>query len=81
MRNFLLQSSCRAGEMSAQGPCVAATTATAVFGGLAPYAAHRLLALTGSPLVPGAMMAVVALGVLPLLLAMPETAAGNAPIK
>ena len=61
------------GEGRLSGLALGATAATAVFGGLAPYLAQRLMERTGSPLVPGAMIAVVALGVLPVLLAMPET--------
>jgi len=51
------------------------TTATALFGGLTPYLAQLLLQETGWAPVPGAMIAVVAICVLPILLAMPETAA------
>jgi MHS family proline/betaine transporter-like MFS transporter len=65
------------GEGRLSGLALGATTATALFGGLAPYVAHRLLERTGSPMVPGAMIAVVALAVLPFLLGMPETAGRN----
>lgn len=50
------------------------TSATAVFGGLAPYVAQLLLERTGWAPLPGAMIAVVACMVLPVILAMPETA-------
>jgi MHS family proline/betaine transporter-like MFS transporter len=50
------------------------TSATAVFGGLAPFVAQLLVQRTGWAPVPGAMIAVVACCVLPVLLAMPETA-------
>lgn len=63
------------GEGRLSGLAFGATTATAVFGGLTPYLAHILMERTGWPLVPGAMIAVVALFVLPLLFALPETAA------
>lgn len=51
------------------------TTATVLFGGLTPYLAQLLLQETQWAPVPGAMIAVVAVCVLPVLLAMPETAA------
>ena len=47
--------------------------ATAIFGGATPYFAQRLMQMTGSPLVPGIMIAVVAACVLPVLLTAPET--------
>lgn len=49
------------------------TTATAIFGGLTPYVAQLLLQTTGWSPVPGLMITIVALAVLPVLLAMPET--------
>jgi MHS family proline/betaine transporter-like MFS transporter len=61
------------GEGRLSGLAVGATTATAVFGGLTPYLAQLLLQRTAWAPVPGAMIAIVALGVLPLLLTMPET--------
>ncbi|NNM75318.1 MFS transporter [Sphingomonas sp. ID1715] len=61
------------GEGRLSGLALGATAATAIFGGFAPYVAQRLMAATGSPLVPGFMIAVVAIGVLPVLLTMPET--------
>jgi MHS family proline/betaine transporter-like MFS transporter len=56
------------------GLALGATSATALFGGAAPYAAHALLAATHWPAVPGALIALVALGVAPVLLHAPETA-------
>jgi len=61
------------GEGRMSGLALGATAATVVFGGLAPYVAQVLTEWTGSPMVPGALIAVVALGVLPVLLTMPET--------
>jgi MHS family proline/betaine transporter-like MFS transporter len=61
------------GEGRLTGLALGATTATAIFGGIAPWAAQRLTDATGSPLVPGAMIAVVALGALPVFRAMRET--------
>ncbi|WP_043604945.1 MFS transporter [Novosphingobium sp. Rr 2-17] len=50
-----------------------ATTATALFGGLTPWLAQLLMQKTGQLSAPGAMIAVVALCVLPVLLMLPET--------
>ena len=60
---------CVAGGVSAVG-----AVATALFGGLTPFLAQLLIDATGWPLVPGAMIAVVAVVVLPVLLRLPETA-------
>jgi MHS family proline/betaine transporter-like MFS transporter len=62
------------GEGRLTGLALGATTATALFGGLTPWLAHLLIDRTGWTLVPGAMIALVALCVLPVLLALPETA-------
>jgi MFS transporter, MHS family, proline/betaine transporter len=62
------------GEGRLSGLALGATAATAVFGGLTPFLAELLIVRTGWPLVPGAMIALVALLVLPVLLTMPETA-------
>ena len=62
------------GEGRLSGLALGATTATAIFGGLTPFLAELLIARTGWPLVPGALIALVALLVLPVLLTMPETA-------
>lgn len=60
------------------GLALGATTATALFGGLAPWLAQVLTDRTGSAAAPGVMIALVALGVLPVLLTLPETKAGPA---
>ena len=62
------------GEGRLSGLAVGATVATTIFGGFTPYVAQLLMDRTGSALVPGVMIAVVALCVLPVLLTMPETA-------
>jgi MHS family proline/betaine transporter-like MFS transporter len=56
------------------GLALGATAATAVFGGLTPFAAEWLTQSTGWELIPGVMVAAVALAVLPILSRMPETA-------
>ncbi|MEO7634719.1 MAG: MFS transporter, partial [Sphingomicrobium sp.] len=61
------------GEGRITGLALGATGATAIFGGLTPWLAQYLIGQTGWPLVPGAMIAVVALGVLPVLWTMRET--------
>ncbi|MDB5726082.1 MAG: transporter [Novosphingobium sp.] len=61
------------GEGRLSGLAFGVTAATAIFGGLSPFVAQLLMARTGSPLVPGIMIAVVAGGILPVLLKMPET--------
>jgi len=61
------------GEGRVSGLALGATSATAIFGGLTPYAAQRLTEQTGLAMIPGAMIAVVALCVLPVLLFLPET--------
>jgi MHS family proline/betaine transporter-like MFS transporter len=61
------------GEGRLSGLALGATAATAVFGGLTPYIAQLLIESTGKPWIPGAMIAIVALSVLPVLLALPET--------
>lgn len=61
------------GEGRLSGLALGVTAATALFGGLAPFIAQLLMDRTGSPLVPGLMIAVVGCCVLPLLIAMPET--------
>jgi MHS family proline/betaine transporter-like MFS transporter len=62
------------GEGRISGLALGATSATAIFGGLTPYVAQVLTERTGWPLVPGAMIAVVAVSVIPVLIALPETA-------
>ena len=56
------------------GLALGVTSATAVFGGLSPWLAYGALAWTGAAWAPGAMIAVVAAFVVPVLWAMPETA-------
>jgi len=62
------------GEGRLTGLALGATTATALFGGLTPFLAQVLIDATGWSVAPGAMIAVVALAVLPVLLRLPETA-------
>ena len=61
------------GEGRLTGLALGATAATAIFGGLAPFAAQMLVQATGWPAVPGLMIAAVALCVLPVFMKMPET--------
>jgi MFS transporter, MHS family, proline/betaine transporter len=62
------------GEGRITGLALGATTATAIFGGLTPYVAQVLTQRTGWIMVPGAMIAVVAVLALPILVTLPETA-------
>ena len=62
------------GEARITGLALGATMATAIFGGLTPWAAQWLLERTGWSMAPGAMIAIVALFVLPVFWAMRETA-------
>ena len=62
------------GEGRISGLALGATSATAIFGGLTPYVAQVLTERTGWTMVPGAMIAVVAVWVLPILINLPETA-------
>lgn len=62
------------GEGRLSGLAFGVTSATAIFGGLAPWTAQLLLERSGWSMAPGAMIAVVAVAVLPVLLTMPETA-------
>ena len=62
------------GEARVTGLALGATMATAIFGGLTPWAAQWLVESTGWTMAPGAMIAVVAVGVLPVFVAMRETA-------
>ncbi|MGZ3305718.1 MAG: MFS transporter [Asticcacaulis sp.] len=61
------------GEGRLSGLAIGATAATAVFGGLTPYLAQLLMDVTGWKMVPGAMIAFVAVCVLPVLFTSPET--------
>ncbi|KUG09032.1 MFS transporter [Solirubrum puertoriconensis] len=62
------------GEGRLSGLALGAAAATAVFGGLTPFVAELLINRTSWPLVPCAMIALVAVLVLPVLFTMPETA-------
>ncbi len=62
------------GEGRLTGLALSATVATAIFGGLTPWIAQLLIARTGWSMAPGAMIAAVALCVLPVFLTMRETA-------
>lgn len=62
------------GEGRITGLALGATSATAIFGGLTPYGAQLLVEQTGWASIPGAMIALVALAVLPVLILIPETA-------
>lgn len=61
------------GEGRLSGLALGVTVATAIFGGLTPFLAELLIRQTGWISVPGAMIAMVALAVLPVFLTMPET--------
>jgi MHS family proline/betaine transporter-like MFS transporter len=61
------------GEGRLSGLALGATMATAIFGGLTPYAAQLLIDRTGWAGAPGAMIGLVALAVLPVFLTMKET--------
>jgi MHS family proline/betaine transporter-like MFS transporter len=62
------------GEVRISGLALGATMATALFGGVTPYLAQLLVQELDWPIAPGAMIAVVAIAVLPVLLTMRETA-------
>jgi MHS family proline/betaine transporter-like MFS transporter len=62
------------GEGRITGLALGATMATAIFGGLTPYAAQLLVEATGLKTAPGLMIAFVAIGVLPIFLGIRETA-------
>ncbi len=61
-------------ESRASGLGLGYTLATAVFGGLTPYVAQRLVEATGMPQMPGVMIALVAIAVLRVFALMRETA-------
>ena len=65
------------GEGRLTGLALGATLATAIFGGATPYVAQLLTDRTGSALVPGVMIAVVALCVFPILITLSETRPQN----
>jgi MHS family proline/betaine transporter-like MFS transporter len=56
------------GEGRVSGLALGATMATALFGGATPYVAQLLIARTGLAVMPGVMIAVVALCVIPVML-------------
>ena len=60
------------GEGRVTGLALGATSATAIFGGLAPYVAQLVTEQSGLAIVPGVMIAMVALCVLPVLLGLPK---------
>lgn len=62
------------GEGRVTGLALGATMATAVFGGFTPWLAQFWVERSGWPAAPGAMIALVALGVLPMFFTMRETA-------
>ena len=62
------------GEGRITGLALGATMATAVFGGLTPFAAQLLVERTGWQSAPGIMIAAVAIAVLPVMLTLKETA-------
>jgi MFS transporter, MHS family, proline/betaine transporter len=61
------------GEGRLTGLALGVTMATAIFGGLAPLVAHLIVERTGWAAAPGALIALVALTVLPWLWRLPET--------
>jgi MHS family proline/betaine transporter-like MFS transporter len=65
-------------ESRASGLGLGYTVATAIFGGLTPWAAQWLVDRTGAAEMPGVMIAVVAVAVLPVFLTMRETAPARA---
>lgn len=62
------------GEGRLTGLALGATGATAIFGGLTPWGSQLLVGRTGAAYAPGAMIALVALLVLPFLVTLRETA-------
>jgi len=61
------------GEGRLSGLALGVTVATALFGGLTPFLAELLVQRTGWDALPGAMIAAVAVLVVPVFLTMPET--------
>lgn len=61
------------GEGRLSGLALGTTAATALFGGLTPFLAQRWIDESGLRIVPGIMIACVALALLPILWWMPET--------
>ncbi|MDR6417602.1 MFS transporter [Pseudarthrobacter sulfonivorans] len=56
---------------------IGGTVATTIFGGIAPYAVQTLIESTNWPLVPGILIAAVALVAIPAIRRGPETVAGS----
>lgn len=67
------------GEARVSGLALGATIATAIFGGLTPWLAQRLIGETGRAEIPGLMIALVALCVAPVFLTMKETRPARKP--
>jgi MHS family proline/betaine transporter-like MFS transporter len=65
------------GEGRLSGLALGTTTATAIFGGVTPWLAQLLVEHTGRPVMPGVMIAVVSLCVLPIFVVLPETGPGK----
>jgi MHS family proline/betaine transporter-like MFS transporter len=65
------------GEGRVTGLALGATSATAIFGGLTPYLAQILAERTAMTAIPGIMIAVVAVCVLPILISLSETSPGK----
>jgi MHS family proline/betaine transporter-like MFS transporter len=65
------------GEGRLSGLALGTTTATAIFGGLTPWLAQLLVERSGWPIMPGVMIALVGIVVLPVLWTMPETRPRN----
>ncbi len=65
------------GEGRLSGLALGVTAATAIFGGLTPFLAELFIRQTGWTALPGAMIAAVALAVMPVFLTMPETQPGR----
>jgi len=61
------------GEGRLSGLALGATGATAIFGGLTPFLAQVWIEASGLEIVPGLMIAAVALAILPIVWWMPET--------
>ncbi|HEV2596572.1 MAG TPA: MFS transporter [Sphingomicrobium sp.] len=62
------------GEARISGLALGATTATAIFGGLTPFVAQLMVEKLNWPSAPGVMIAIVAVGVFPVILTIQETA-------
>ncbi len=65
------------GEARLTGLALGATFATAIFGGVTPWLAQLLVGRTGEPAIPGLMIALVGVAILPILIRMRETRPGG----